>query len=109
MSDKTGAPKPLGGGSGAILRGLAVGALLSGPVVAPATAAGAEPPAVEASTVVDAVPVDEIAPGDGDTCPKPTASAALVAAIREQFKASFTPGAVGPAESAPTDIICLVA
>lgn len=105
MPDETGASKPLRAGPGAILRGLAVGALLSGPVVASTTTSGAEPAAVEATTTVEVSTAVEIAPGD-DTCQKPGTSAAVVAAIREQFQASFTAGAVGPAESHLTDIVC---
>jgi NAD(P)H-hydrate repair Nnr-like enzyme with NAD(P)H-hydrate dehydratase domain len=68
MSDKTGAPRPSRGGTGVILTGLAVGAILSTPVAA--SAAGP----VEASSA-------------GDTA---------ATAIREQFQASFTPGVMAP-------------
>jgi hypothetical protein len=93
MSEKKGAPRPTRGGSAAILRGLAVGALLSAPV-APVVAADGTKPATVTGTVAAA----------GDVCGD-TGVSAVAIAFREQFRASFTPGVVAPADD-PTDIIC---
>lgn len=89
MSDKTGAQKPSRGGSGVILSGLAVGAILGAPVAAEASAAVTEP------TVPAAV------------CRQPAAAPDSAAtAIREQFDGSFTAGAVKPPPIDLPAIIC---
>jgi len=86
MSDKTGASRPSRGGSGVILTGLAVGAILSTPVAASAAA-----------------PVEAPAAG----CLQSTvASETPVTAIREQFRKSFTAGAVAPPATDLAAIIC---
>ncbi|MEV4641210.1 hypothetical protein AB0J80_28100 [Actinoplanes sp. NPDC049548] len=88
MSEKTRAPRTTRGGSGAIIGGLAVGALLGTPVAASAAPA-AEPPAV-------VIP-----------CQPPRAAAdATVTAIHDQFEKSFTAGAVTPARMDLAPIIC---
>jgi hypothetical protein len=88
MSENNDAPKPSRGGSGVILSGLAVTALLGAPVAA-AAVAGAEPTghveAVRACAPSRALPAD---------------------AIREQFRTSFTAGAVTAADKAMLPIIC---
>ncbi|MFI5497219.1 hypothetical protein [Actinoplanes sp. NPDC051859] len=92
MSDKTGAPKSIRGGSGVIIGGLAVGALLGTP--AAASAATAEQPAVVTETRVI-------------TCQAPRVAAdAPAATFSEQFRVSFTAGAVTPTRTDLTAIIC---
>jgi hypothetical protein len=85
MSKETGTPKSARGGPGTVLGRVAVGVLLSAPVAAVAATAGPAPAAPE-----------QVAMG----CPGPELST-----IREQFEASFTPGAVAPA-SKVQPIIC---
>jgi hypothetical protein len=91
MSDKTRAPGTIRGGSGAIIGGLAVGALLGTPVAA-AAATAAEPPAVV--TEVDT------------TTTLCQAADEPVVAIREQFQKSFIAGVVSPAGTDVMPIIC---
>ncbi|OJF14434.1 hypothetical protein [Couchioplanes caeruleus] len=95
MSDKTGAPRSTRGGSGAIIGGLAVGALLGTPVAASAATA-AEPPAIvtEVGTTVRACQAPRIAADES------------VTTIREQFQLSFTAGAVTPVRTDLAPIIC---
>ncbi|MET8147158.1 hypothetical protein ACIBSW_12040 [Actinoplanes sp. NPDC049668] len=82
MSDRSGASR-------VILSGLAVGAILG----APAVAAGSAALAAGSSAVRDCSSAgDEVQ--------------SAVASIREQFEASFTPGAVAEAVSPPTPVIC---
>jgi hypothetical protein len=90
MSDKTGASRPSRSGPGVILTGLAVGALLGTPVAA--SAAPAEAPAA----------TDSVA-----TCNQPSVVTETPAtAIREQFRRSFTAGAVAPPATDLGAIIC---
>lgn len=93
MSDKTRAPRTTRGGSGAIIGGLAVGALLGTPVAASAATA-AEKPAVVADTATAMCQAPQNPAGEP------------VAAIREQFQQSFTAGAVSPAGTDILPIIC---
>jgi hypothetical protein len=91
MSDKTGASRPSRSGPGVILTGLAVGALLGTPV-----AASAASPA-EASGATDSVA----------TCHQPSVvPEAPATAIRDQFRRSFTAGAVAPPTTDLAAIIC---
>lgn len=94
MSDATGAPHSSRGGSRVLLSGLAVGAVLGAPIAAVA-AGGAEETTAAA---VEHVVVPAGCPADS---PQTTA-----AAIREQFRASFTAGAVAPASTELTAVIC---
>lgn len=95
MSEKTRAPRTTRGGSGAIIGGLAVGALLGTPVAASAAAA-AEPPAIVTEVGTTAA-----------RCQAPRVAAdEPVTAIREQFQTSFTAGAVTPARTDLMPIIC---
>jgi hypothetical protein len=80
MSDRSGASR-------VILSGLAVGAILGAPA-----AAAASPPSDPA--------------GAAATCPAPQAEQTTAASIREQFRASFTAGAVAPPVTDPTPVIC---
>ncbi|MEV6599769.1 hypothetical protein AB0M36_23345 [Actinoplanes sp. NPDC051346] len=94
MSDKTGAPRSTRGGSGAIIGGLAIGALLGTPVAASAATAAEPPAVVEVGTPVSA-------------CHAPRAAAdEPVTTIREQFQMSFTAGAVTPVRTDLMPIIC---
>jgi len=89
MSDKTGASRPSRSGSGVLLTGLAVGALLGAPV-----AASAASPA-------------EAASDSAATCMQPSVVTENSAtAIREQFRGSFSAGAVAPAATDFGAIIC---
>jgi hypothetical protein len=81
MSDESSEARPTRGVPGLILGGLAAGAILGTPVVAVAAPVVTEAVAAVASS--DQSPVDSAAP---------VASNGL--SIREQFRISFTPGAV---------------
>jgi hypothetical protein len=86
MSDKTGAQRPSRVGSGVILGGLAVGAMLGAPAAAEASA-----------------PVTEVT---APICRQPDGAAETAAtAIREQFDASFTAGAV---TLPPTELVMII-
>lgn len=87
MSDKTGAPRPLRSGSGVILGGLAVGAILG-------TGVAAEPSALATEA---AAPAGACAADVSET---------TATTIREQFQTSFTAGAVTPPSTDLTLIIC---
>ena len=84
MSDRSGASRVM-------LSGLAMGAILG----APAAAAASEPSTETASIA----PVDPCA-SSGDELPTATAS------IREQFRASFTAGALTEPVTDATTVIC---
>jgi hypothetical protein len=91
MSDKTGASRPSRSGPGVILTGLAVGALLG----TPAAASAASP--VEAPAAADSVAA----------CNQPSVVTETPAtAIQEQFRRSFTAGAVAPPVTDLGAIIC---
>jgi hypothetical protein len=85
MSDTTDKPRSSRGGSAALAGGLAVTALLSAPVIATTTPSAA---------------------GAVIACSAPAAAADPATAIREQFRTSFTPGAVTPVGPDVTAIIC---
>lgn len=89
MSDKIGAPRPSRSGSGLILSGLAVGAILSTPVAAAAVTGAAESVVAASACAQEAV-----------------ASETSATDIREQFGASFIAGAVTPPTTDHTAIIC---
>ncbi|MFI7602282.1 hypothetical protein [Actinoplanes sp. NPDC049681] len=95
MSEKTRAPRTTRGGSGAIIGGLAVGALLGTPVAA-SPAAAAEPPVIvtEAGATVSRCVAARVAADE------------QVTAIREQFQTSFTAGAMTPVRTDLMPIIC---
>lgn len=85
MSDRSGASR-------VILSGLAVGAILG----APAAAAASEPSSADTASVAAA-----------SSCPPSAGEASdAAAAIREQFRASFTAGAVTAPVTDATTVIC---